>query len=110
MKAVIFCYAMALAASTALSLGQEMPKATLRPMPDDVAADIVVHPGVVTHAVSPVFVGTNLTQNQPDKKQITLAATLHSVRGLGMKTVRFPNGCLADRYNWQNPPGYSDHR
>ena len=99
MKTIFFSYAIAFAAVAAPPAGHGMPKAPLRPLPDKVTADIVVHPGVVTQAVSPFFVGTNLTQYEPDKTQIGVAATLQRVRGLGIKTVRFPNGCFADRYN-----------
>ena len=82
----------------------DTPKQALRPLPDDVTAQITVYPEIVQQAVSPQFIGTNLTQNEPDKKQITIPATRNRVRGMGIRTVRFPNGCLADRYNWRSPP------
>ncbi|HSW44890.1 MAG TPA: hypothetical protein VLM89_04910 [Phycisphaerae bacterium] len=83
---------------------REMPKHALRPLPDSVTANVVVHPDDVMHQVSPQFLGTNLTQYGADRKQIAVPASRQRVRGLGTSTVRFPNGCLADRYNWRNPP------
>ena len=82
----------------------DMPKQALRPLPDDVTAQITVYPETVQQAVSPQFIGTNLTQNQPDKKQISVPAVRNRIRGMNIRTVRFPNGCLADRYNWRSPP------
>ena len=104
MKAVLIVLLVPVAAVAAPPGGHGLPQAALRPLPEKVVAEIVVHPEVVTRPVSPVFLGTNLTQYEPDKTQIGVAVTLRRVRDMGVKTVRFPNGCFADKYNWQKPP------
>jgi alpha-L-arabinofuranosidase len=91
-------------AASAAAAAHELPKQALGPLPDAVTAQVIIYPEVVRHPVSPVFIGTNLTQYKADKQQIAVAATRQRVRGLGIRSVRFPNGCFADRYNWLNPP------
>ncbi|GMU23994.1 MAG: hypothetical protein AMXMBFR13_40710 [Phycisphaerae bacterium] len=79
------------------------PAGPLPALPEQVLADVEVYPHVVVRQVSPQLVGTNLTSGGADKKQVTEHATLTRVMEMGMQTVRFPNGCLADLYNWQKP-------
>ncbi len=101
MKTLLLVHLAASAALAAPPGRHELPQVALRPLPDNVVADIAVHADLVIGTVSPVFLGTNLTQHAPDKDQIGVATTLQRVRDMGVKTVRFPNGCLADRYNWR---------
>ena len=77
--------------------------ATRPALPEQVVATIRIAPGEVLHPVSPVFVGSNLNPGGPRDKLITDPAVLARIRGLGLKTMRFPNGCVADLYNWQKP-------
>lgn len=86
--------------------GQSLPEQAWPPLPEQVTAEIDIYPQIALHEVSPQLVGTNLTQSANDRKQATEPATLARIREMGIKTVRFPNGCLADLYNWKNPaPG-----
>ncbi len=103
MTAFMIVHALLWAVASTAPTDAETPAGVLRALPDKVAARIVVRADVVTHAVSPFFVGTNLTQHEPDRTRIGLAETVKSVRGMGIRSVRFPNGCLADRYNWLQP-------
>jgi len=91
---------------SAIAWGQESPRQAWPPLPEQVTAEIDIYPQETIHEVSPQLVGTNLTQSAVDRAQAVNPATLARVKEMGIKTVRFPNGCLADRYNWRNPaPG-----
>ncbi len=84
-------------------LGADLPTEPCPPLPREVTAEIHIHAGATIRPVSPWFIGTNLTHRPPDMTQIGEIATQERIRGLGIKTVRFPNGCLADLYDWQSP-------
>lgn len=77
--------------------------ATMPALPEHVAVAVNVYPDEIVRPISPQFIGTNLTQYKTDRAQVKVPATLERVRGLGVRTIRFPNGCFADLYNWQSP-------
>lgn len=73
------------------------------PLPDKPAAQISIWPELVERPVSPVFVGNNLNPGGPRSKLIADPQVQQRVREAGYKTIRFPNGCVADRYNFKQP-------
>jgi alpha-L-arabinofuranosidase len=83
------------------------PAPPLRPLPDPVTATVTVRPEVVERPVSPQLVGVNLhphakrliDESNPKRR----ATIVRRVIAMGLATIRFPNGCVADRYNWKEP-------
>lgn len=64
-------------------------------------ARVVVHPGEVLSPLAPQLFGVNL--NTGDRARIADPKTLEAVDRLQLGSVRFPNGCEADLYNWKKP-------
>ena len=64
-------------------------------------ATVVVTPDQVMGKLAPTLFGANL--NLGDKKRIADPDTLALVRKLRLGSIRFPNGCQADLYDWQSP-------
>lgn len=87
--------------------GPALPTEPLRALPDPLVAKVRVHPDEVVRPVSPVFIGNNLHPGSPREKLITDEAVQRRVRRMGVKSLRFPNGCVADLYDWQNPSPYT---
>ncbi|MBI4579047.1 MAG: hypothetical protein HY718_05050, partial [Planctomycetes bacterium] len=73
-------------------------------LPADVTARIRISPDAVERQVSPTFVGINLHPGPPRPKLLGDPDVQNRVKSMGIKTIRFPNGCVADVYNWKNPP------
>jgi alpha-L-arabinofuranosidase len=73
-------------------------------LPAEPAARIRVQPDSVERSVSPTMVGINLNPGAPRATLIADPVVLRRVKTLGLRTVRFPNGCVADQYNWKQPP------
>jgi len=80
-----------------------LPREPLRALPDPVPARIRVHLGEAVRPVSPVFIGNNLNPGRPREKLLGDQAVQRRVRHMGVRSLRFPNGCVADLYNWQDP-------
>ncbi|HPP26349.1 MAG TPA: hypothetical protein PLV57_07510 [Phycisphaerae bacterium] len=72
-------------------------------LPDRPVARIVISPDVVERPVSPVFVGNNLHPGPPRIKLTTDPVVQERIKAQGFKTIRFPNGCVADLYNFKQP-------
>lgn len=66
-------------------------------------AVVTVNPGKVIGKLRPQLFGTNLSVG--DKARIADAETMALVRKLHLGSIRFPNGCQADSYDWRNPAG-----
>jgi alpha-L-arabinofuranosidase len=81
-----------------LSAGKPFPE-----LPERVEARVEIHTDDVLRDISPYFLGTNLTHLATDKALIGKPEIIERVRSLGLRSVRFPNGCLADLYNWKSP-------
>lgn len=90
-------------APTVTSAGPPLPSKACRALPEKITATVNVYPQAAVRSIPHEFLGTNLTQYETDKRQIKNPETLARVKALGVKTVRFPNGCFADLYNWQKP-------
>lgn len=69
---------------------------------DLVSATVKVDVSKVEQRVDPYFMGMGL--HPGERSSIQLAGNVEKVRDvLGLKSIRFPNGCEADGYNWIHP-------
>ncbi len=77
---------------------------TFPALPDEPMAKIRISPDAVERPVSPMLVGINLNPGAPRPKLIADPVIRRRVKSMGFKTIRFPNGCVADQYNFKQPP------
>lgn len=92
---------------TSYGMSQSVAEESVTTSPDNHSVRIRIWPETVIRHVSPTFIGINLHPGTPRPSLIADSTIQQRVRGMGMKTIRFPNGCEADRYNWKNPPSGS---
>lgn len=64
-------------------------------------AFVTVYPNEITGKLYPQLFGVNLNINT--RALITNPSTVELVRKLRFGSIRFPNGCQADWYNWRDP-------
>ena len=62
---------------------------------------VTMHPDQVVCPLSETLFGTNVMPQ--DKANMTRPEVIERVKQMGIKSCRYPNGCIADQYNWKNP-------
>ncbi len=65
------------------------------------SARITVFANRETGVMQRTLFGTNITPG--DRERMRDPQVIHRVREMGIGSCRFPNGCLADLYNWKAP-------
>jgi len=95
--------------SAAQAQAPPLPTKPLPALPEHVTANVTIHPDVTLRSVSPTLIGVNLNPGKPRYVLTTQPAVQKHTRLMGFKSVRFPNGCVADLYDWKNakPPTIS---
>jgi len=67
-------------------------------------ASVVVHHGDVVCPLKATLFGSNVLPT--DRAIMVNPEVVERIRRLGIRSCRFPNGCVADQYNWKSPkPG-----
>ncbi len=65
-------------------------------------AEIKIYPNEVICPLHKTLFGTNVHPGV-DKNLMPKPEYIETVKKLGIYSCRFPNGCVADLYNWKNP-------
>lgn len=66
-----------------------------------VEAVVEVFPDEVVCPLHETLFGIN--SHPYEKANMSKPDVVETVKSLGLKSLRFPNGCVADQYNWKNP-------
>ena len=73
--------------------------AVAKDAPDVIPSTVTVHLQDAQHPIDPWFLGMGL--HPGERSNIQQPGSVAAVRDtLGLKSIRFPNGCEADRYGW----------
>lgn len=72
------------------------------PLPSRPHAQVEVYPAITEATLSPGLFGINLAYHTVRANLIAQPETIPSVTAMQIESVRFPNGCFADRYDWRN--------
>lgn len=88
---------------TALSGGTGATPTTFPALPDQPVAHVRISPNAIERPVSPTLVGNNLNPGAPRVKLLVDPTVQRRVRSMRFKSIRFPNGCVADQYNFKQP-------
>lgn len=69
-----------------------------------VDASVRISPDRVVRPLHSTLFGVNV-HPAIDKPLMSKPEFVERVKGMGIKSCRFPNGCVADTYNWRDPGG-----